>query len=381
MSSQNNSDNADAEEQHELAFGGHTGISSSFMNRINEIRNNNPNVKLFQMTCADVASLGELAWELLGQYIANNTHLNAIKLGTCGINNNHMRLLFQGLIRSDSIVEIDMSNFNPTIHDAHFNQVGLVGIQCMIPFLKTSPQLINLNLYGNRCLNNEGFQLLINTLDGGPIEEFNLGLCSITDISALGSVSLPRLRMVTLNDNKIGGEGIIMLSNILQKETSTLTRLHLGNVGIGDEDIKILADSLKYNTKLSFLDLTGNEITEIGYRTILNLLNDISSIENTYKSNHTLTDLFLNYRAYIINNETPIMKKIKRHIDSAITMNRQYSDGDNAHTGRVKVIHTQLNSANKMELAAVQGIEYSYDSMFSGVDALVRLLFYRSYFP
>ena len=100
MSSQNNNDNAD--EQHELAFGEHTGISSSFINHINEIRNNNPNVKLFRMTGADVASLSELAWELLGQYIANNTHLksidltNVVKLGTCGFNNNHMDCYSKG---------------------------------------------------------------------------------------------------------------------------------------------------------------------------------------------------------------------------------------------------------------------------------------------
>jgi len=51
-------------------------------------------------------------------------------------------------------------------------------------------------------------------------------------------------------------------------------------------------------------------------------------------------------------------------------MNRQCSS--NAQTGKAKVIHTQLNSDYRTELAAVQGINKdSYLSIFSEIDALV----------
>jgi len=103
------------------------------------------------------------------------------------------------------------------------------------------------------------------------------------------------------------------LSNILQQEGTTLTKLHLHSTDIDDEDIEILANSLKRNTTLTNLCLTGNKITDIGYRTILELLNDVSSIENTYNSNHTLLDLFLSNGAYWDDNDTPTMKKINRH--------------------------------------------------------------------
>ena len=161
----------------------------------------------------------------------------------------------------------------------------------------------------------------------------------------------------------------MVLSNLLQQEGTTLAsvaKLHLNNVGIDDDDVEILANSLKHNTSLTNLDLGRNNITEIGYRTVLKLLNDVSSIDNTYNSNHSLTKV---NGAYIGKHDTPKMKKIKRHIDSALQMNRQYSD--NAYTGKVKVIHTQLNSANRMELAKVQEIDYSYESLFSGVDPIV----------
>lgn len=151
----------------------------------------------------------------------------------------------------------------------------------------------------------------------------------------------------------------MVLSNVLQQEASTLTKLHLHNVGIVDEDVEILTDSLKYNTSLTDLDLGENNITDRGFLSILKLLNDVSSIENTYNSNHTLTDL-LYYG---------VSKKIERLILSALLMNRRNSD--NAQIGKTKVILTQLNSANKMELANVQGIEYSYESLFSEVDPVV----------
>jgi hypothetical protein len=73
-----------------------------------------------------------------------------------------------------------------------------------------------------------------------------------------------------------------------------LTNLLLGNTGIGDEGIEILANSLKDNTKLKELNLENNSnITVKGRRVLLKLLVDVSSIERTYNSNHTLTSCHL----------------------------------------------------------------------------------------
>ena len=63
---------------------------------------------------------------------------------------------------------------------------------------------------------------MINALDGGLIEELVLSRCSITDISTLGTVTLPCLKKITLDENRIGREGVMVLSNLLQQEGTTL---------------------------------------------------------------------------------------------------------------------------------------------------------------
>ena len=60
---------------------------------------------------------------------------------------------------------------------------------------------------------------------------------------------------------------------------------------MGDEEAELLATALKHNTSLKELHLSNNNgITERGHVAFLKLLNDVSSIENTYNSNHTLRE-------------------------------------------------------------------------------------------
>mmetsp|Transcript_20877 Transcript_20877/g.39500 ORF Transcript_20877/g.39500 Transcript_20877/m.39500 type:complete len:176 (+) Transcript_20877:574-1101(+) len=54
---------------------------------------------------------------------------------------------------------------------------------------------------------------------------------------------------------------------------------------------------------------------------------------------------------------------MEKHIRSSLTINR----GSDA-PGQLKVIETQLNSVLRMELCHLQGIEYSYNSIFANID-------------
>ena len=103
------------------------------------------------------------------------------------------------------------------------------------------------------------------------------------------------LERLLLGRNKIGREGCISIARLLQKECSSLRDLDLTSSDIGDEGTEILANSLKYNTKMVHLKLDGNKFKEKGCRAFLKLLNYVSSIESTYNSNHTLTTLHLSY--------------------------------------------------------------------------------------
>ena len=67
MASQSNSD----DENYRAAFGEHTGISSEGRDEINRIKDNDPDLKKISPRMCDVENFSDLAWELLGGYIAN----------------------------------------------------------------------------------------------------------------------------------------------------------------------------------------------------------------------------------------------------------------------------------------------------------------------
>ena len=132
---------------------------------------------------------------------------------------------------------------------------------------------------------------------------------------------------------------------------------------MGDDEAEIIATSLKYNTSMNTLRLEGNTITQRGYKAFLMLLNDISSIETTYTSNHALTQLTLPDC-----NDTTRMKVL---INLALIDNSRdgyWEDSHNEEVGRSKVIRSQLNSQVRKELCHLQGIEYSVNNLFADIE-------------
>jgi len=236
----------------------------------------------------------------------------------------------------------------------------------MASFLEGSPKLTQItfsdNDFGSEC-----FELLIRSLHGSLVEILYLRDSNITDISALSTYTLPNLTRIQLENNNIGRKGCIILADVLRKEGSTLIYLDLDNTGIDDEGVEILAKSLKLNTKLGTLLLAGkNDITEKGRVALLKTLNDVSSIKNTYNSNHTLKALELHYPVNLddeedsINGDDDTRDEIRTSINEALTISRNNRDPHAA--GRAKVINYQLNSQNRNEACYLQGVEYSAET-------------------
>ena len=341
--------NMSEDEQHERAFGVRSDMSEHCRNEINLIRSNNENhVNEFVLDPDDAVEFTDLAWELLGRYIARNTHLEEVFLNNCGITDRKMALLFSGLVRSVSLKRFLVSK----------NEFGIDGVRCMMSFLQNSPNLSLLYLSQNSRINSECFEVLVSALDGKSIKVLSFSGCNIGDISALDRYNLPCLHTLHLNRNSIGREGCITLSNLLQQEGSTLTTLYLSDTDMGDEEAEIIASSLKQNTKLEELNLLENNITNRGCLAFLKLLNDISSIDNTYKSNHTLQTI--NIAEYVTSD-------LLDSISEACIENRR---GSNANSiGRLKVIRTQLNSQERKKICKLQGIEYlSIGNLFADIE-------------
>jgi len=180
------------------------------------------------------------------------------------------------------------------------------------------------------------------------LQTLNLSDNSIHNISALDTDTLPNLQRLDLGHNNIGRDGCIILSNLLKKEGSTLTALLLAHTNIGDEEAEIIATSLKHNTTLKTLDLRNNKGIERCYRAFLKLLVDVSSIENTYNSNHTLKSCCVGQ--YLRND-------VLDRVYEASALNEH--GGNPKSIGRLKVIKYQLNSTTRKNLCSIQGIEHS----------------------
>jgi len=338
----------DEAEQYEQAFGRHINMSSHCRYEITKIRANYPGNDEFILQTDDADEFSDLAWTLLGRCIANNTQLKDVFLNGCNLTNEKMALLFREFVRSATLERIYLSS----------NEFGIDGLRSMISFLENAPQLKALWLRSNDNINTECFELVIRTLHGRSveIERLYFGGCNITDISVLNTYNLPNLRDLYLTRNNIGREGIMTLSNLLQQEGSTLTKLHLMATGMGDEEAEIIASSLIQNTKLEELNLLENNITERGCLAFFKLLNDVSSIENTYNSNHTLRTVSI--AEYVTSD-------LLDSISEACIENRTGSNPNSI--GRLKVIRTQLKSQNREKYCKLQGIQCP-SNIFADID-------------
>ena len=220
----------DEDEQFQLAFGERT-IHQHVRNEINNMKNNNPDKIEFSLQYQNVSQFSDFALELIGRYIASNTHLKEINLSNFSLNDSTISNIFRRLSQGQVLEELHLIE----------NQIGPNGIRSMVPFLKNSQKLSNLDLSCNRNIKTEGFEVLINALDGGLIEELNLWKCKIEDISVLGNCTLPYLRVLELSDNNIRSMGNI---STLQHCTN-LKRLDLKRNNVGIDGCRKIAKLLQ----------------------------------------------------------------------------------------------------------------------------------------
>eukprot|EP00986_Skeletonema_menzelii_P020827 scaffold32387_cov303-Skeletonema_menzelii.AAC.1 len=171
------------------------------------------------------------------------------------------------------------------------NELSSAAVQSMVPFLQNANNLIELNLQGNN-LQSEGFNRIFQALRDSPIETLDCCRCGIESIE-IDSEHVPEhLKLLNLRGNIINVDGCRGLATLLQGGNATLKFLYLTKNQIGDEGVAILVNVLQNNTSLTTLDLTLNDgISLDGQTMLLKLVNDISSVKATLRSNHTLKRL------------------------------------------------------------------------------------------
>ena len=130
-----------------------------------------------------------------------------------------------------------------------------------------------------------------------------------------------------MSGNGISTDGCRGLAKLLQGDNSTLRELWLSENEIDDEGVEILVDALQNNTSLETLNLTDNEISVEGMKACLRLVNDISSINATLQTNHTLTSLHVKEKRYV---SLGINDEIQDYINIATSTSRRYKNKSEA---------------------------------------------------
>ncbi len=315
------------------------------------IKENNPRVKLIEPGEHDIQNMTDEDWEELGRDIANNTHLGEINLSSGALDDQKMSSLFRGLTRSTSIKFMDLMD----------NDLSVVGVRSMVPFLHNANNLTVLDLDVTN-LQSEGFNVVLRALCDSPIKKLSCDCCDIKAIE-IDSKQIPKnLKELSLSNNSIDADGCRGLAKLLEGGDATLDELHLDGNEIDDEGMEILVGALQRNKSLTTLDLPGNDgISRRGIIMLLNLLNDISSVEATLQSNHTLWDL--------PGVDEEIHSSYLHDADEQIQMLIEYAAGINLRNssnleaaGREKVIKTQLHSKTRAKLAEIQGVNHSFYS-------------------
>ncbi len=306
------------------------------------VRENDPDTIAFRRAGYDVQSMTDDGWDELGRDISNNTHLTGVTICCDALNDHMMSFLFRGLTRS-SIKRMALFD----------NRLSVAGVRTMVPFLENANNLRELDLSDND-LRSEGFNFILQALHNSTVEWLDCCNCGIESIE-IDSDHIPRhLDVLSLSRNSISVDGCRGLTNLLLGGDTTLERLFLDRNNIDNEGVEILTNALQNNTSLTELNLSGNDgISKQGQLLLLKLVNDISSIEATLQSNHTLQSISV---------DPPDERddQIQRYIRMATLINL-------SEAGSAKVIQTQLNSKRRAKLAKLQGVT---SSVFSEIDPL-----------
>ena len=360
----------DDEEEFRMEFEG-----KPYRKEAGEIRMNDP-----ARTSLHVGArqLSDDAARLLGGYIATNDHMKRFHISGRLV---AIDSLFDGLRSSRSL---NILAVEPRLSEQL--------VQSILPLLTNAPKLKELRLN----LGSSSLRPIVRALNWRGIEKLVLMNGDIGDVSAIGSCNLPSLKhfriekngitsvpplhgfpkltTLSLYGNKIDKEGFARLNAYLANDSCQLRSLNLGDTGMADEDISSITRALKHNRSVIGLQLNYNDCGDAGYRSILMMVLDISSIKATLASNTWLHEIGLPKE-----NDDRNESNSDSDTDASVYYSRDGFEEirDRIHTvlcwnryemsPKLRVKWTHLNTRARRQLCKMQGVDYSYDSLFAEI--------------
>lgn len=316
------------------------------------LKSNSPELTELLLLHDYAIGFDDFGWRLLGSYIGSNTHLFRIDMGGVELTEEILSSLAEGSKcesrTNNSVRDIDFSRTN----------LGIEELTWLTKMLKGFSKLDTLNFSGNEMIKSEGLDIIMSTMAPLTLSEIHLNDCGIERFEV--DLPLP-LQFLSLCSNSITTAGCGDLARLLRKNDCILGALILIDNDICNEGATMLANALCTNKHLSIIDLRCNpNITEEGHKSFLSVVNDMSSIQNTLASNHTLTSVTFGDRLFLeFDDGEEVLSSVDSnsaalsHLNDALQINAIHSREE---AGRKKVITTQLNIHRRDELSRLQGL-------------------------
>jgi Ran GTPase-activating protein (RanGAP) involved in mRNA processing and transport len=218
--------------------------------------------------------------------LSDNCCLERLDLDQMNIGSAGVGVLATGLSRNMSLKCLCLSG----------NSVGNEGIDALVSCLPKGCRLEELHLSENGAFSAAGLKSLSNAFQtASNLKQLHLRDNAIDDngLKALveGMKNCCSLRKLDLSHNEsVTADG---LRALLRSDHCSLKELELWGMRIGDERAVALADGLVGNNSMERLYFCpgSSGITSLGWSAFSRLLCDTSSVNNTYLSNHTLTNI------------------------------------------------------------------------------------------
>jgi len=260
-----------------------------------------------------VTNLNPTMLRRLGYIIGQNTMLRSLKLS---FRNLDITWLSHGLQCNRSITWFRLRN-----ESRRAELPGIPFVSCLTSFWRNNPSLKRQII--DRCfIGSDGLDILTNALlsrhYAGTLRYLDLSNnFFFFDVDTIGFSGLvgalakyKRLRRLLLSHNAIGNKGCTPLVELLDNKNCILKELHLNRNWMGLDSLAVLAEPLAKNNTLEYLNINDNHLDYYnksneacwkGWRQMLKLVCNRSSIDNIKKSNHILCNLGMSSPYHILN--------------------------------------------------------------------------------
>ena len=288
-------------------------------------------------------NLGDLGIEILMKAIKNSMSLISLNISSNNITYKGGQIIFEDLSEQQSIIDLNISSIEGTNRN-HLNYLGVINIE---KFFNKNKYIEKLNLSGN-SIKDEGFISICKALkDNKNLEILNISNNDIHSqglTQGLNLITSCKITSLNLSQNKLQDTGIKILSNSLQffpnlcklnlsycgfefngfeylikslssfktisnlnisgnnlksknfekirsfLESNSIKNLNIAKCSLGNDSANILGDCLSNNETIRKLNISGNKISDIGFKSFVKIFSHNSNIECFDCSQNLITD-------------------------------------------------------------------------------------------